>query len=61
MGRRKSGLDDLVELASLLPWWLCLAIAAGAWFVLGAYADSAAPPTGTDVSAALASSIPRPW
>jgi restriction system protein len=59
MGRRKSGLDDFVELASLLPWWLSLAIAAVAWFALGAYADSAVPPTGTDVSAALASSIPR--
>ena len=27
MSRRRSGLDDVVELAALLPWWLSLVIA----------------------------------
>ena len=59
MGRRRSGLDEVVELAALLPWWLSLLIAVVLWFVLGAYADSEAVAVGANPTAALASSIPR--
>lgn len=41
MGRRKSLAEDLVEIASYLPWWVSLVIAVVAWFALGAYAGKA--------------------
>lgn len=37
MRRRKTLVEDLTEIASLLPWWLSLVIAAIAWFALGAF------------------------
>jgi restriction system protein len=60
MGRRNSGLDVLVELASLLPWWLSLIVAAVAWVGLGAFADAEVTPLVTaSPSVALAAEIPR--
>jgi restriction system protein len=59
MGRRKSLAEDIVELASYLPWWVSLGIAAVAWFGLGAYAGSAIPVTPDNPLASVSSSIPR--
>ncbi|MFZ6049550.1 hypothetical protein ACFW0H_25930 [Pseudomonas sp. CR3202] len=46
---RSSPLEDLISLASLLPWWLSLLIAAVSWFLLHGYASSP-PPTAVNPS-----------
>ncbi len=49
MSRRKSSLfEDLIEVASRLPWWLGLSLAAASYFGLYWYANSPLPPTSTD-------------
>jgi len=59
MGRRKSPAEDLVEIASYLPWWVSLAIAAVAWFVLGAYAGSEVPVIAGEPLSSMSGSVPR--
>jgi hypothetical protein len=59
MGRHKSAAEDLVEIASYLPWWVSLAIAAVAWFVLGAYAGSQVSVTPGDPLASVTGAAPR--
>ena len=49
MSRRKtSTFEDLIEIASRLPWWLGLSLAAISYFGLHWYANSPLPPTSTD-------------
>lgn len=38
--RKTSAFDDLIHIASRLPWWLSLLIAFVAWFLLHSYATS---------------------
>ncbi|HCF3974269.1 TPA: restriction endonuclease [Pseudomonas aeruginosa] len=38
--RRTSLIEDLIEIASRLPWWVSLLIALGSWFILHPIADS---------------------
>ena len=38
MGRRKSALKDIFDIAALLPWWASLGLAVASWFFLSAYA-----------------------
>lgn len=59
MGRRKSPAEDLVEIASYLPWWVSLAIAAAAWFVLGTYAGSEIPVIAGEPLSSVSDSVPR--
>jgi restriction system protein len=59
MARRTSPLEDLAKIASYLPWWVSLAIAVLAWFVLGAYAASEPTVSPEDPLGALSGSIPR--
>ena len=49
MSQRKISLfEDLVDVASRLPWWLGLTLAATSYFGLHWYANSPLPPTSTD-------------
>ena len=49
MSRRKTSLfEDLIDVASRLPWWLGLTLAATSYFGLHWYANSPLPPTPTD-------------
>lgn len=41
--RKTSAFDDLIHIASRLPWWLSLLIAFVAWFLLHSYAISPPP------------------
>jgi restriction system protein len=59
MGRRKSLAEDLVEVASYLPWWVSLVIAVAAWFILGAYAGSPVPVTPENPLASVSGAVPR--
>ena len=59
MGRRKSPAEDVVEIASYLPWWISLFIAALAWFGLGAYAGSEVSVTPENPLAAASGAVPR--
>lgn len=43
MARRKSVFEDLIELASALPWWLSLSLGAGFYAMLHYYAGASAP------------------
>lgn len=40
---RKSGIEDLIDLASILPWWLALAIAVLSYFLLHPFAETPIP------------------
>lgn len=46
MARRgkSSPADAIIELASLLPWWLCIGLAVVSYFVLHAYSMSPVAP-----------------
>jgi restriction system protein len=59
MGRRKSLAEDLVEIASYLPWWVSLVIAVAAWFVLGAYAGSEVPVIPGNPLGSVSGAVPR--
>lgn len=59
MGRRNSPIEDLTELASYLPWWVSLMLAAVAWFVLGAFAASEVAVTPDNPLGAMSGAIPR--
>jgi len=48
--RQQSGLEMLIEIAALLPWWLALTIASGAYVALHYYATATEPPP-TDLAA----------
>ncbi|WP_435607360.1 restriction endonuclease [Pseudomonas knackmussii] len=41
--RKTTPLEDLIELAALLPWWLGLILAFAAYLLLNSYATSSAP------------------
>lgn len=47
MARRSHPLDDLLQIAASLPWWLGVLLAALSYFLLHAYAASPIEPTGT--------------
>lgn len=59
MGRRSSPLEDLTKLASYLPWWISLIVAAVAWLVLGAFAASEVTVTPDNPLGSVSSAIPR--
>ncbi len=59
MGRRRSSLEDLTELASYLPWWVSLMLAAVTWFVLGAFGASEVTVTPENPLGAVSGAIPR--
>ena len=48
MGRRKksSPLEDVIDLLSMLPWWVCVGLAAAGYVWLHRYAASALPAPG---------------
>jgi len=49
MSRRKTSLfEDLIDVASRLPWWVGLTLAAISYFGLHRYANSPLPPAPTD-------------
>jgi restriction system protein len=46
MGRRKqSPLEDMIDIAALLPWWISLIIAGVGYFILHSYADQQIAPS----------------
>jgi restriction system protein len=59
MGRRTSPIEDLARLASLLPWWLSLLLAAASWFVLSAYAGSEVAVNPENPFESVSGAIPR--
>ena len=62
MSRRKTSLvEDLIDIASRLPWWLGLALAATSYFGLHWYASSPLPPTSTDPGKMFEVVAPTMW
>lgn len=59
MGRRTSPIEDFARLASYLPWWLSLLLAAVSWFVLGAYAGSEVTVNPENPFDSISGTIPR--
>lgn len=59
MGRRQSILDDLVDIASALPWWVSILMAIVAWVALGAYANSEITAVATNPTAMMTESVSR--
>ena len=62
MARRKktSGLDDLVELVAMLPWWACLVLAVASYLILSAMARPVAA-TGTGPGAIAQMATQAMW
>lgn len=59
MKRRNSLAEEIVEIASYLPWWVSLVISVVAWFALGAYAGSEVPVTPENPLASVSGVVPR--
>ena len=59
MGRRKSLAENLVEVASYLPWWVSIAIALAVWFALGAYAGSEVQVIAGNPLGSVSGAVPR--
>lgn len=59
--RDASVFEDLIDLASRLPWWLGLSLAAISYFGLHWYANAPLPPTPTDPGKVFEVVVPAMW
>ena len=50
MTKRKSDVEDMIELAAKMPWWINIILAVGSYLILHHYATRPNPPTPTEMN-----------